>query len=137
MGFLSKLFGGAVETAPVRSGKTGTGTCHYGPKMPAEENQYSYPGTYEDYFLNLFYETFPEYQVRKDYPNYDAVVFHLERDGREALVVEVMSERCSAQKLRQDCWKQNLPYLRFYHNHDGWWNTRSYVTDRVSKALNR
>ena len=30
---------------------------------------------------------------------------------------------------------QGIPYLRFYYNHEGWWNTRSYVTRRIANAL--
>ena len=35
----------------------------------------------------------------------------------------------------QECAAAAIPYLRFYHNHDGWWNTRAYVTQRVRGAL--
>ncbi len=46
-----------------------------------------------------------------------------------------MSETSSAQRVRKACAAENVPYLRFYIDHDGWWNTRSYVTGRIRAAL--
>ena len=140
MGLFSKLFGGgSVETAPERAAAepmrlTDAGVS-WGSKMPAEENQYSFPGGYEEYFANVFYDAFPDYTFERDFPRENAVVFRFLRDGATALVVELMSERSSAQKLRRDCRAQGVPYLRFYHDHEGWWNTRSYVIARVRCAL--
>ena len=31
--------------------------------------------------------------------------------------------------------KEGVPYLRFYKDHEGWWNARSYVVSRIEKAL--
>ena len=30
---------------------------------------------------------------------------------------------------------QGIPYIRFYYDHEGWWNTKSYVIRRTSEAL--
>ena len=46
-----------------------------------------------------------------------------------------MSENSEANKLRSACRAQGLPYVRFYYDHDGWWNTRSYVVSRTRAAL--
>ncbi len=46
-----------------------------------------------------------------------------------------MSESCEAKKFRDDCVRAGTPYLRFYYDHDGWWNTRSYVAGRIRGAL--
>ena len=46
-----------------------------------------------------------------------------------------MSENSEANKLRASCRAQGLPYVRFYYDHDGWWNTRSYVAGRTRAAL--
>ena len=35
----------------------------------------------------------------------------------------------------EDVVEKGLPYLRFYFDHEGWWNTRAYVTKRVAEAL--
>ena len=51
------------------------------------------------------------------------------------LVVEIKSENSEAQWLRNACAAERTPYLRFYYNHDGWWNTREYVDTRVRQAL--
>ena len=108
----------------------------YGSVMPAEENQFNYSGSYEQYFTHVFEEEFPGYEVRKAAAlRSDSTVFTFWQGGRKALVVEVMSQNSSAKKLRSDCARDGIPYLRFYHNHDGWWNTRSYVTKRVQGAL--
>ena len=56
---------------------------------------------------------------------------------RTALIVELLSRKSDSKKLRQSCRLQGIPYLRFYYDYDGWWNTRAYVDERVGKALNR
>ena len=57
-------------------------------------------------------------------------------DGtKKALVVELMPQSSSAQKQRKVCAAEGTPYLRYYYDHDGWWNTRSYVVRRTHAAL--
>ncbi len=106
--------------------------------VPAEECQFNYPGTYLEYFDMIFREDFPEYQVefaavqpRRKY------TYTFRRDGAEALVVELMASACESNQIRKECMARQLPYLRFYFDHNGWWNTRAYVKKRVGKALGR
>ena len=106
--------------------------------MPSEPCQYNYPGTYMEYFTALFQDHFAEWQ-----PRYENVRlkwgarkgFVFTRDGVKVLVVELLSEKQDWTALRNECARQGIPYLRFYYDHRGWWNTRSYVLDRVSRAL--
>lgn len=140
MGLFAKLFGTVEEPARdyARSRAQDVSAApgkSWGRKMPAEENQYSFRGGYEEYFATVFYDAFPGYEIDRAYPREDAVVFRFLLEGRPVLVVEIMSERSSAKKLRDDCRAQGIAYLRFYHDHAGWWNTRSYVTERVRRAL--
>ena len=119
--------------APRHAGQSGNGWSY---TIPAEENQYNFNGTYLQYFDTLFREEFPGYAIRQE-PGRDArsPLFVFFRDGRKCLVVELKSERSSAQAIRRQCEAEGTPYLRFYYDHDGWWNTRSYVRDRVKNAL--
>ena len=136
MGFLSGLFG-------VGSGKGGGGGkpdtpsgVSWGPDMPKEENQFNYPGTYREYFEHIFREDFPEYQVESDEIRKGrGVVYALARDGKAAVIIELMNESSEAQRMRRNCEKAGIPYLRFYYDHHGWWNTRSYVRERIRKAI--
>ena len=110
----------------------------WGPTMPAEENQFNYPGDYAAYFSHVFQEDFPEYRVTREPSGRGraAVFTFWSPAGGKALVVEVLPESSETKKLRRECAAQRIPYLRFYHNHAGWWNTRAYVTQRVRSALN-
>ena len=168
MGFLSNLFGKEVEKAakdllheisddigavtnnsnetseaPSQSYEQAPSAAEpnynsWGDVMPSEENQYSYGGSYKDYFKYVFSSEFPEYSV--DYTNAvgrrrEAIICTFTKGGATALVVELMSEASNAVKLRQTCIADGVPYLRFYYDHDGWWNTKSYVVGRVRNAL--
>ena len=108
----------------------------WGDVMPAEPNQYNFNGTYVQYFGNVFREEFPAFEVRQE-PGRDdrSPLFVFYQNGVKRLVVELKSERSSAQAIRRQCEATGTPYLRFYYDHDGWWNTRSYVTRRVQAAL--
>ena len=108
----------------------------WGKAMPAEENQYNFNGSYLQYFSKVFREDFPVYTVQQE-PGRDdrSPLFVFYRDGVKCLVVELKSERSSAQAIRRRCEAEGTPYLRFYYDHDGWWNTRSYVTRRVAAVL--
>ena len=108
----------------------------WGPEMPDEPNQFNYPGTYDAYFSAVFAEAFPEYRVSGESVRKGrATVFTLWKDDVKALVVEVMSETSSAESIRYGCAKEHVPYLRFYYNHPGWWNTKAYVIQRTRTAL--
>ncbi|HBI86055.1 MAG TPA: hypothetical protein DDX71_07220 [Ruminococcus sp.] len=107
-----------------------------GDTPPAEENSFTYPGGYLPYFDMVFRTEFPEYDVQyTPGANSRITVFTFRRGGETALIVEIMNSACSAQKLRRDCARQGIPYLRYYYDHEGWWNTRSYVTERTRRAL--
>jgi len=121
------------DTAPTAQGGS------WGDIMPAEENQYSFHGGYLDYFKTVFSAEFPEYVIsyEKAEGRYrEAIVCTFAKEGRKAVVVELMSENSTAKKLREACVSEGIPYVRFYYDHDGWWNTRSYVVDRVKSAIN-
>ncbi len=108
----------------------------WGYTMPDEENQYNFNGSYVQYFENIFRTEFPEYQTEyKTTRNMMTTVFTLWKDGKKALVVEVLSKTSNTKKLRTECQNANIPYLRFYHNYQGWWNTKKYVVTRAQMAL--
>ena len=107
--------------------------------IPAEENQYNYNGSYEQYFEHVFAEDFPAYRFEKtyidDYGKHRVIYTFLSGESK-TLVVELMPEKCEAVKFRNDCIKAGIPYRRFYYDHEGWWNTRAYVVKRMREALN-
>lgn len=111
----------------------------WGERMPNEPNQYNYYGTFWEYFEDIFQREFAEYRVtRRENPRAVSVYTYTFAKGEgSCLVVELMSRRNDVHKVRDDCRKQGIPYLRFYYDVDGWWNTRAYVTDRIGKALGR
>lgn len=110
--------------------------CSWGPVMPAEENQFNYPGSYVEYFDHVFKTEFPEYRITCETPrNYTATIFIFWNGPQRALVAEILPQHSSAVKLRNDCRANGTPYLRYYYDHEGWWNTYSYVRDRTRAAL--
>ena len=121
---------------PQRPAYGATSGDSWGDEMPAEENQYNFAGNYVQYFEKVLREEFPAYTVKTDASDMRRrTVFTLYAGASRALVVEVMTESSTAQKLRRACEADGTPYLRFYFDHRGWWNTRSYVTRRVRAAL--
>lgn len=164
MGLFSKLFGSAVnnvakeivnsiknETSNTSDNKQPAGysannqensqqtvECgnSWGPVMPQEENQFNYKGTYKEYFNDIFRSEFSSYDIESsDSPNGRVTVFVFMKDNKKALVVELLSQKSSVYKLRSHCAREKIPYLRYYYDHHGWWNTRSYVTERTRDAL--
>ena len=108
----------------------------WGSVMPEEENQFNYNGSYFDYFNGIFRSEFPDYEIKVANGPYTKMPnFAFFKNGRCALVVELMSEKSSAKKLREDCRKAGIPYLRYYFDHEGWWNTKKYVIQRTRIAL--
>ncbi len=105
-------------------------------QIPEEECQYNFDGTYLNYFARIFREEFPGYIAA--FETIDPgrrFKYTFKKDGADKLVVELMTEKSEANKLRSDCRKAGMPYVRFYFDHKGWWNTREYVVSRVSEAL--
>lgn len=164
MGMFSKLFGSAINNAAkeivnsiknqsantsdntqpadysannqettLQAGKSGNS---WGPVMPQEENQFNYKGTYKEYFNDIFRSEFSSYNIEvSDSNNGRSTVFVFMDGDTKALVVELLSQKSSVYKLRSHCEREKIPYLRYYYDHHGWWNTRSYVTERTRKAL--
>ena len=122
----------APQTQPVQKGPAGRS---WGELMPDEPNQYDYNGAYFVYFENIFRQEFPLLPFTKECPRSGHYVYTFTQAGRTALVVELLSKSSAAAALRERCRRSGIPYLRFYHNVEGWWNTRSYVTGRMRKAL--
>ena len=145
---VGKIVDGLMENAKEQNAKRETGGAYdvqmepasgdsWGEVMPAEENQYNFHGTYDAYFENIFDNDFSDYSYeRDDIPGTARTVYTFySGGGSKALVLELMNESSCANKIRRDAEKEGVPYLRFYYDHDGWWNTRSYVTRRMQKAL--
>ena len=108
----------------------------WGPVMPAEENQFNYPGTYVEYFSHVFKEEFPGYNITYGQDQRRrSTVFTFWSGSGKALVVELLPESSETKMLKKACAAQGIPYLRFYYNHHGWWNTRAYVAQRTREAL--
>jgi len=120
----------AVPVAPA----SGTG-CSWGDSMPLEPNQYNYSGNYEQYFESIFADKLSGFRMEKEEAKWSRTVYTFYGESGKALVVELLPETSVAKKLRNDCAAAQVPYLRFYYNHRGWWNTRSYVESRISGAL--
>ena len=105
--------------------------------VPAEECQYNSGLHYLEYFSKLFREEFPEYVVSLETVEPERrYKYSFMQKARCALVVELMTEKSEANKLRRETLRAGIPYLRFYFDHSGWWNTRKYVVGRVKDALN-
>lgn len=118
----------------VSSGPSGDS---WGDDMPAEDNQYRHEGAFWLYFEGIFDTEFAEYRYEKQVLTpFKRIVYTFYSGETKVLAVELMSERCSAYKFRNDCKKAGLAYTRFYIDHSGWWNTRSYVVRRMKEALN-
>lgn len=127
---------GSSVSQPSGSSSSAESGFSWGPAMPEEENQYNYPGSYEQYFLSVFTENFPAYRISHETVRKGkATVFTFWSGEQKALVVELMSENSSAQRIRSECERSGIPYLRFYYNHFGWWNTKAYVLQRTRNAL--
>lgn len=106
----------------------------WGPVMPAEENQFNFNGSHIEYFEGIFRSEFPQYSIEKVIEG-RATVFTFMDGGSKALVVELLNSSSGRTKLRDECRRTRVPYLRYYYDHHGWWNTKSYVIDRTRKAI--
>lgn len=110
----------------------------WGDAMPAEPNQYNFNGNYIQYFENIFGTEFKAFRYDREdvrgtrrtvYTFYSAV-------QTKVLILELMPESASSGRIRKAAAAEGVPYLRFYFNHHGWWNTRSYVVRRMTDAIN-
>lgn len=127
------VYRNAPESVQKQSGPSG---FSWGEDMPDEENQYNYNGPFAEYFENIFRAEFPQYRLeREDIQGMKRVIFTFYEGAGKALVVELMPQSSAAKKLRETCAKEGVPYLRYYYDHQGWWNTRAYVTQRTKNAL--
>ncbi len=112
------------------------GDCSWGDYMPRVPNQYNYNGTYIDYFEEIFRAELPGYTFNKEHAQTgERLIYTFTGAAGTALVVELMSDRCDARKVRNACQAAGTPYLRFYIDHRGWWNTRDYVAGRLHAAI--
>lgn len=123
-----------TESGSETSKTTAVSGRSWGDVMPAEENQYSFAGSYDQYFDNIFRSEFSQYTLYKETDS-RKTVFTFMNGNSKCLVVELLSRKSSAKKLRSDCQAEGIPYLRYYYDYHGWWNTRSYVVERTRKAL--
>ena len=122
-----------VESEPVYDGPSGDS---WGPNMPSEENQFNSGLNYRDYFTDIFEKEFGAYQIDKqNLRDGKAMLYTFSQAGVKKLVVEVISDRSNPYKYRKECRSQGVAYLRYYYDHEGWWNTKSYVIRRTSAAL--
>ena len=123
--------------APSGSGRYSEATVgSFGESMPDEPNMYNYQGSPEAYLTDIFSSEFADYQLVSE-TGYGGRtrVFTLLKGGQTALVTELLPDNSGSIKLREKCRKEGTPYLRFYYGHDGWWNTRRYVVERVRSSL--
>ena len=110
----------------------------WGEIMPKDENQFSFNGTYKAYFEQIFRTEFAAYPFTLTHSQYyDSDVYSFTKNGEKVLVVELMRTNCDATKLRRDTLRAGVPYLRLYIDCSeiGWWNARTYVVDRIRKAI--
>ena len=106
--------------------------------VPQEECLWTFQGPYFLYFEKVFTESFPQYRTEREAAKgRKAVIFTFWNATEKALCVEIVAGNSSAKKFRAECQAAGIPYLRFYYGHWGWWNTRSYVENRVLNALGR
>ncbi len=123
-----------VDPAPVQS--AAPSGVSWGEVMPAEENQFSFGGSFDEYFEKIYREEFSDFSVTKEFPqNRNACIFTFVKDGRAVLKVELISEKSSPYKIKRECEQMGIGYTRFYFDHHGWWNTRSYVIERTRNAI--
>ena len=134
-GFVIKPEASAEAQSTHQSGEFGVS---WGSTMPEEENQFNFLGTYQQYFETVFRENFPEYEVvREDCEKRPATIFTFFKGEDRVLVVEIISQNSKSQAVRRNCRANGVPYLRYYHNHYGWWNTKTYVVNRTAASLRR
>ena len=123
----------AEQTASYSGDESDSGLSWYD-KIPEEENQYNYNGPFTDYFENIFNTEFAAYRFEKQNIR-DGWRFAYTFYSGAAKVIVVELYTGDSKKLKKKCAREGIPYLRFYYNHAGWWNTRSYVVERMRTVL--
>ena len=124
------------SSIPVQARPASPSGESWGEEMPAEPNQFNSGLRFDQYFEEIFRTEFSDYSVQRgDFQDGRRVVFTFMKNGRKALVVELLNQQSSAVKLRKTCLGEGTPYLRYYYDHEGWWNTRAYVIKRTRAAL--
>ncbi|MBO4873306.1 MAG: hypothetical protein J5496_07815 [Lachnospiraceae bacterium] len=112
----------------------------WGEIMPKDENQFSFNGSYREYFEGIFRSEFADLSFELSHPQYyKSDIYTFRQAGNPVLVIELMGKSCAANKLRRDTLRSGLKYLRFYTDCSdiGWWNARTYVIGRMKEALGR
>lgn len=112
----------------------------WGEIMPKDDNQFSFPGSYREYFEQIFRGEFADLSFELTHPQYyKSDIYNFTQNGGKVLVIELMSGKCTANKLRRDTQRAGIPYLRFYTDCSdiGWWNAKTYVIGCMKKALGR
>ena len=156
MGLLDMLFGGNsseildkikdfAETGAKEVNKTESYDAPFGiswgEQMPQEENQFNSGKPYDQYFYDIYTENFPTYRITcESFRSYDyectRITFY---NGEiEELDVIIRSDKDPDDvdwPTRHRCKCNGIPFLRFYYDHDGWWNTKKYVLNRTRNAL--
>ncbi len=130
----------APAAAPVQEAAEERSDALWGEIMPKDENQFSFNGTYKEYFEKIFTEEFADYSFMLAHPKYySSDIYTFSQSGEKKLVVELMKKRCEAQALRRETQREGIPYLRFYTDCSeiGWWNARTYVIGKIREALGR
>lgn len=126
----------SASAAPSYAAEEEPSGFSWGPTMPAQENQYNFPGTYEEYFDSIFLKEYPQLRVEKEVYGYNKNLAYTFYNGdKRVLVVEIIGRKSAPEKRRNDCRKNGVAYLRYYHNYHGWWNVKQYVIERTNKAL--
>ena len=129
---------GSVIPNEADAPKPGAYGVSWGEEMPGEPNQFNSGMAPAAYFEDIFRTEFADYELVKEagWGGADrSLIFRFRKGGEDKLAVELLPENSSAVRFREKCRKQGLPYLRYYTDHEGWWNTRSYVISRTRAAL--
>ena len=155
MGLLDKLFegnkdlekaakgllNGLLNAAEKKEESAGSAAPGAQPQQRVDEEDdgplflYFFFGFFMVYFENIFRSEFAATPFTKDQISSNRIAYTFYSGASKVLVVELMSENCSAYKLRNDTKKEGVPYTRFYIDHYGWWNTKKYVITRMREAM--
>ena len=104
--------------------------------IPDEECQYNSGVPFLEYFSGIWASEFPGYAVEfSTICPERRYLYTFRQGGAVVLQIELMTEKSEANRFREECRRAGVRYVRFYFDHEGWWNTRSYVVSRVKAAL--
>lgn len=126
---------GAADAADIKPAVTQAGDS-FGPTMPEEDNQYLHEGPFWTYFEDIFTAEFSDLRFEKEEVKPSKfIVYNFYSGDTRVLMVELLSKNFTMIKLRDSYEGSGVPYVRFYIDHRGWWNTRSYVIRRIREAM--